>query len=618
MKNIIYKLSGALLVVLLLGVMGCEKEELPKLSAEMETWKQDGITSTSAELSGFVVAEGDGYTEHGVVWGAALNPTVEDSKKVAEKVEKAVYWVTVEGLEFFTTYHYRAYVIDKSGSVTYGKDATFTTLANVPLLSLDEAKDITAIFAKITGNVTNDGKDTVTTRGICYNILAGPTVTNDTTINGNGTGEFVADLDNLLPATKYYARAYAINKMGVGYSNEVSFTTANGVAALATDSVGEIRQTTAKVYGKVIVNGGSAITERGFVMASTDNPTTADTKIVDAENLVGVMSGDLTGLDTGKKYFVRAFATNEEGTSYGNTLQFTTDSEITKWFVPGGYVAASYPGSDWLDWDPENSPFVMNTDAEKSKLEGYVYMAGANNDWKFASKPSWVGPNYGNSGTPGVLSNDDTAPNFALPKGYYKINVDMSTTPMTYTAVATQWGVIGDASPGGWDNSTDLSYDPASQTWRGSVHLNEGSFKFRANNAWDIEYGSSAADNTLNAGGDNIANGTAADYDITLDLSKPNTYTYTANRWGLIGDATPGKWDSDTDMTWDAVNNVFTATLDLTVGEMKYRANDDWDVNYGGSLGALTDGGDNIAVTEAGNYTVTLNTMTKVGTITKN
>jgi hypothetical protein len=71
-------------------------------------------------------------------------------------------------------------------------------------------------------------------------------------------------------------------------------------------------------------------------------------------------------------------------------------------------------------------------------------------------------------------------------------------------------------------------------------------------------------------------------------------------------------------MTWDAANGVFKATIDLVAGEMKFRANDDWGVNFGGDLNALTQDGANIAIAEAGNYTITLNPWTKVATITKN
>ena len=71
-------------------------------------------------------------------------------------------------------------------------------------------------------------------------------------------------------------------------------------------------------------------------------------------------------------------------------------------------------------------------------------------------------------------------------------------------------------------------------------------------------------------------------------------------------------------MSWDAANDVFTATLDLVVGQIKFRANDDWTVNLGGSIGALTQGGDNIDIAADGNYTITLDPWNKVATITKN
>ncbi|MDE5419411.1 SusF/SusE family outer membrane protein [Labilibaculum sp. DW002] len=616
-NNIITKLLGLAFITLFVVFVGCDKDDLIKLDAEMATWKNDGITSTSVLLSGIVVAEGEGIAEYGVVWGLNENPTTADSKKVADKVEKAVYWITVDGLENLTVYNYRAYVITVDGNTIYGENDTFSTLANIATVTATDATGITDIFAQIAVNVPYDGKAEVTSKGVCWNTELTPTIENDTTLNGKGIGEFTADLTGLLPNTMYYARAYAVNSVGIAYSSEVSFTTTIGVPVLTTDSVRDITKTEANVYGNVIVTGGVDITERGFVYSMTENPTTADTKIVDAANTTGEMTAALSGLASGKAYHVRAFATNSEGTAYGDNINFSTLSDITTWYVPGGYVAASYPGTTFADWSPADSPYVMNTVDNPTTLEGFVYMATANNEWKFASQPNWDGPNYGEGANAGEL--DASGGNFQSPAGYYKLNVDMSTTPMTYTAVSTDWGVIGDASPGGWDTDTNLSYDAATQTWRGTVHLAGGSFKFRANDGWDINYGSSTANEVLNAGGDNIANDVEADYDITLDLSTPNTYTYSANRWGLIGDATPGGWDTDTDMTWDATNSVFTATLDLTGGgSYKFRANDGWDVNLGGALDGLTPGGDNLAITEDGNYTITLNTMTNVATVTKN
>lgn len=306
---------------------------------------------------------------------------------------------------------------------------------------------------------------------------------------------------------------------------------------------------------------------------------------------------------------------NFDNPVYSNVAILKLTPYISKmtWYVPGDYVAASYPGSSYADWSPDKSPVVESAASAPTKLEGYVYMKNASNKWKFASKPNWDGPNYGDGG-PGKLS--ASGGDIPLPAGYYKLNAD--ATALTYTAVATEWGVIGSATSGGWDTDANLTYNPALRTWIGGVHLTAAEFKFRANDAWDINYGSTTKDAKLNAGGDNIPVTVESDYAITLDLSHPNAYTYTANRWGLIGDATPGGWNDDTNMTWDADNQVFTVTLDLTAASVKFRANDAWTINLGGSLDALTQDGANIAIASQGNYTITLNPWTLKATVTKN
>ena len=615
MKNIFLKVTGLFLASLMIVLAGCEKDDLKTLDAEMVTWKKDGITSTSAELSGFVVAQGGGFTEYGVVWGTEENPTVATNKKVADNVENATYWVTVDGLEHLTTYYYRAYVLKEDGSAIYGKDDTFTTLAHTATVNISAATGITDIFAQVPVSVPYDGKADVTARGICWNTEATPTLDNTITENGEGTGDFTADMEGLLPATMYYVRAYATNKMGTAFSDEISFTTNNGVPVLKSDSVGSITKVSAKAYGVVVAEGGVAITERGFVLGQAENPTISDTKVVYSGTPADTINVDLTGLESGKRYYVRAFATNSEGTGYGEQIVFTTESDIKIWYLPGDYVEASYVGDNYANWSPESSPFVRNTDDNPTNLEGYFYVANDGSNWKFATDNTWS-TNYGDNGADGTL--DPGGDNMSANAGYYKVNVDMAASPMTYTAVSTSWGVIGDATPGGWGADTDLTYDVNSQTWRGVMHLTAAQIKFRANDDWAINYGKNDDKEFLGEGDNNIAIDLEADYDITLDLSNPNEYTYMANRWGVIGDATPGGWTDDTDMTWDAANGVFTVTLDMTAASFKFRANDDWGVNLGGDLGALTQDGSNFSIAEAGNYTITLNTMTNVATVTKN
>ncbi|MBK7175177.1 MAG: SusF/SusE family outer membrane protein [Bacteroidales bacterium] len=471
-----------------------------------------------------------------------------------------------------------------------------------PKLSTAQVINVSAHEATVIGFVVASG-DGFTEKGICYNTAPAPTTSESKMVytGENTTATFSVTLIELDYATTYYARAYAINAMGTMYGEEFTFTTSPIAPTVTTAAVTGITGTTATTGGNVTVTGGADITARGVCYGPDANPTVDGSKTSDGTGdgeFVSALSG-LSGLTT---YHVRAYATNSAGTSYGEDIEFTTLVSVRNWYVPGNYVAASYPGLGMNDWDPATSPQIKSTEASPENVEGYVYMANGTNEWKIATKPNWDGPNYGAGAAAGTLDADGG--NFNSPAGYYKINVN--PTALTYTAVATSWGVIGSASANGWNDETALTYNPGLQTWRGGIHLTAGEFKFRANHSWDYNYGSTAANSTLDGGGSNIPATVESDYYFVLDLSHPHAYTYQANRWGLIGDATPGGWSDDTNLTWDETAQVMKITVALTVGSIKFRANDDWAINLGGDLNALSQDGANISIAEAGTYAITL------------
>jgi hypothetical protein len=313
--------------------------------------------------------------------------------------------------------------------------------------------------------------------------------------------------------TIYYVRAYATNSAGTGYGPEVTFTTLVDLPVVTTTAVTAITKVSAVSGGEVTYDGGGTVTARGLAWSTTANPTVAGS-IIDGGIGTGAFVSNLTGLTLFTTYHVRAYATNSAGTAYGSDVQFTTLANTRIWNIPGDYVAASYPGSTFADWSPDKSPQIKSTVTAPDNLEGYVYMANTSNQWKFATQPNWDGPNYTAGTVAGTLS--ESGDNIASPSGYYKINVNATPTPMTYTAVATVWGVIGDASPNGWNDETALTYKPALTIWTGGMHLTVAAMKFRANHSWDYNYGSDLADGTLSAGGANIPVSLAADYAITL------------------------------------------------------------------------------------------------------
>jgi len=611
-RNTLYKIL-AVLVTATIIFASCTKDTADvRLEQKLATTQLLNVTSNAATVVGFVVAEGDGFTEKGVCYNTTAAPTVSNTKiAYTGETKTATFNVTLTGLNFATKYYARAYATGTAGTI-YGEEYNFTTLPVVPTLTTVAITAITGSSAAGGGNVTVTGGAEVTVRGVCFGTVTKPTVADSKTTDGKGTGAFVSALAALKGNTTYYVRAYATNSAGTGYGPEVSFKTLIDLPAVTTTAVTGVSKIAAISGGDVTYDGGGTVTARGLAWSLSANPTTSDNKI-DGGIGLGAFVSNLTGLTTFTTYHVRAYATNTAGTAYGADVQFTTLADILTWNIPGDYVAASYPGSSYADWSPDKSPQVISTIASPDKLEGYVYMSKASNQWKFASQPNWNGPNYGDGGA-GKL--DANGGNISSPAGYYKLNAD--ATALTYTAVATAWGVIGSASPGGWGDETPMTYNPTSQTWQGVLHLTAAEIKFRANHDWGYNYGSSTKDSKLNAGGDNIPIAVESDYAISLDLSHPNAYTYSANRWGVIGDATPGGWGDDTNMTWDATNKVFTVTLDLKVGAFKFRANDDWGLNYGGNLTGLEANGANIAVAAAGNYTITFDPWALKATVTKN
>lgn len=162
----------------------------------------------------------------------------------------------------------------------------------------------------------------------------------------------------------------------------------------------------------------------------------------------------------------------------------------------------------------------------------------------------------------------------------------------------------------GWNPAnmnTVLFSENSDNVFTGFVHVLSGSgeFKFTPEPNWDADFGSDDGE-TLTPGGGNIKVASFGTQTVTVDL---NDMTFTLGDvfvWGIIGSATPGGWDSETPMGFDADENVLSITLDLVEGDMKFRANQSWDFNYGGADGELEEDGANIPIPAAGNYTITM------------
>lgn len=192
----------------------------------------------------------------------------------------------------------------------------------VPTVTTTAVTGITGTTAVSGGNVTNDGGVGVTARGVCWSTTTGPTTADPKTADGTGSGVFASNITGLALGTTYYVRAYATNSVGTAYGLEVTFTTLN-IPTLTTTAVSSIAGTTATSGGTISSDGGAAVTVRGICWSTTTGPTTANSITTNGTG-TGTFTSSMTGLTIGTLYYVRAYATNAEGTAYGNEVTFTT------------------------------------------------------------------------------------------------------------------------------------------------------------------------------------------------------------------------------------------------------------------------------------------------------
>ena len=185
----------------------------------------------------------------------------------------------------------------------------------------------------------------------------------------------------------------------------------------------------------------------------------------------------------------------------------------------------------------------------------------------------------------------------------------LKVTPYFDEIKASEWGVVGSATPNGWNGPDIKMWNSTDGNLVAYATLATGEIKFRKNNDWSVNLGGS--NGTLSSGGSNIAV-TAGTYKITINVSK-NTYTIETYSWGIIGSGARGWGDNDdVAMTYEGSTNSWVVKNIALDGEIKFRLNHSWGTNFGADStdnpaaaleGDIKSGGNNIKV-PAGTYNV--------------
>ena len=238
------------------------------------------------------------------------------------------YWSSTDnGSAYYANiYYYINNIQASSATKTYSIKVRAIRSFGPPALAsvtTDDATNIAGASATSGGNVTSDGGATVSARGVCWSTATGPTIADSHTSDGTGTGTFTSSLTGLTTSTTYFVRAYATNVLGTVYGNEVSFTTTAPTApTVTTDPVSNPTESSCTSGGNVTSDGGDAVTAYGVCWSTTSPPTTADSFTTDGSG-TGTFVSSITGLTAGLTYYIRAYATNGVGTSYGNEEIYT-------------------------------------------------------------------------------------------------------------------------------------------------------------------------------------------------------------------------------------------------------------------------------------------------------
>ena len=318
---------------------------VPSAPTVASTTAASAVTETTATSGGDVTDDGgDAITERGIVWSINPNPDIATGTKVVDaSTTTGTFTSNISGLTNSTQYYVRAYATNGIGT-TYGNQETFTTITPLPpTVTTTPASGVGSTTANSGGTITSDGGYPVTARGVVYSTNPTPTLASGNfTTDGTGTGSYVSSITGLTAATTYYIRAYATNSIGTSYGAEITILTLS--PPTVTTTLLKNSPTIIYVQGNVTSDGNAAITARGVVWGDATAPTiNLGTKTADAASAIGTYSVSARNLTPGATYYVRAYATNANGTAYGNEYTVTTPS-LNLSCVPDSAVTLADPG----------------------------------------------------------------------------------------------------------------------------------------------------------------------------------------------------------------------------------------------------------------------------------
>lgn len=287
--------------------------------------------ATTAVVGGTVIIPGEGETAlRGVYY--SKSKTLDNKKAITSNTPLEVdsFVCNLTGLDAETSYYVLAFMtntVSGESITSYGDTLVFMTGDGKPRVDSVDIYSTGYTDITVISRTLSKGDAPLKERGFCWGTSSEPTKADNYIACGNQEGSFAEDITGLLPKQPYYVRAYAENIFGIHYGKEVLFYTKSDVPIINTSPISSIdyQTGTISVGGELIDKGKSNITKKGICYSSTlQKPTIVSCPYEESTAPGNIFTVDISGLKGGTKYYVCAFAINNEGASYGEVLEITT------------------------------------------------------------------------------------------------------------------------------------------------------------------------------------------------------------------------------------------------------------------------------------------------------
>jgi hypothetical protein len=315
------------LMLMLFGSISCIAATIPTGLTTYDPYNVDCtyFGSGSADFSD----GGSTIIEKGICWGTSHNPT-KDYPNQSFHIHTggaSNFGIGLAGAnQSATTYYVKTYAINSIG-IAYGPEKSFTTKSNPSGLTTISPTILSCTSVQ-TGSIAFSADVEIVSKGVCYGTSVNPDETGnkvDYCSYPCNDDAFTVTINNLTPNTLYHFRSYIdATYCGTFYGPDVQCTTPLGPATITTNpNLCALTAFSACVQGNVTAQNCSNVTTRGVCWNTSGNPTISGNHSHTGSG-TGTFNGPMTSLNSSTKYYVKAFATNTQGTSYGNEISFTT------------------------------------------------------------------------------------------------------------------------------------------------------------------------------------------------------------------------------------------------------------------------------------------------------